>query len=71
MKALRLQFDPNQKHQHDAVAAVVDLFEGLPRYAVTDAALSTEIVANLPPLVLQEDPQLLMYADNARIKAEG
>lgn len=49
MKALRLQFDPNQKHQHDAVAAVVDLFEGLPRYAVTDAALSTEIVANLPP----------------------
>ena len=29
------------------------------------------VAARLPPRVLQEDPQLLMYADNARIKAEG
>lgn len=29
------------------------------------------VAARLPARVLQEDPQLLMYADNARIKAEG
>jgi len=29
------------------------------------------VAARLPARVLQEDPQLLMYTDNARIKAEG
>ena len=28
---MKLQFDPNQGFQHDAVAAVVDLFEGQPQ----------------------------------------
>lgn len=49
MKELRLQLDPNQKHQLDAVAVVVNLFEGLPRHAAADVALSTEVAPNLPP----------------------
>lgn len=60
---LRLQFDPNQKHQRDAVAAVVGLFEGLPRHAVADAALSTEVVPNLPPYETLNEAWL---ADNLR-----
>ena len=45
---LRLQFDPNQKHQLDAVESVTRLFEGLRR---REAAFmgGGEIVPNLPP----------------------
>ena len=28
---MKLQFDPNQTHQLDAIRAVVDLFEGQPQ----------------------------------------
>ena len=45
---LKLQFDPNQKHQLDAVESVARLFEGLPRRAA-EFALGGEIVPNLPP----------------------
>lgn len=47
MSQLKLQFDPNQKHQLDAVESVVRLFDGLPR-RVAAFALGDEIVANLP-----------------------
>lgn len=37
---MRLQFDPNQAYQHDAIAAVTDLFDGQPlgqsEYSVID-----------------------------------
>lgn len=46
--ALKLQFDPNQKHQLEAVEAVTRLFEGLPRRAA-EFSLGREIVPNLPP----------------------
>lgn len=44
---LQLKFDANQEHQLQAVASVVRLFEGLPRF---DEAfrLDNEVVANLP-----------------------
>lgn len=45
---LKLQFDPNQPYQHDAVEAVARLFEGLPRQGA-DFKLGDEIVPNLPP----------------------
>src|SRR5690349_10905140 len=45
---LRLQFDPNQPHQHDAVEAIARLFNGLPRRAAV-FSISGEIVPNLPP----------------------
>ena len=52
---LKLQFDPNQQYQLDAVHSVVDLFEGLPRQADADI-LQAEIVPNLPPFqTLAED----------------
>jgi type III restriction enzyme len=46
-KELRLQFDPNQKHQIDAVDCVVRLFEGLPRRE-EGFALGYDVVPNLP-----------------------
>ncbi len=45
---LKLQFDPNQLYQHDAVEAVARLFEGLPRQTA-DFKLGDEILPNLPP----------------------
>ncbi len=48
---LRLQFDPNQPHQLNAVESVARLFEGLPRFtaAVPGAfALGDDVVPNLP-----------------------
>ena len=45
---LKLQFDPNQPYQLDAVENIARLFEGLPRQA-TDFALGDEIRPNLPP----------------------
>ncbi len=47
-KELRLQFDPNQKHQIDAVDCIVRLFEGLPPREET-FALGYDVVPNLPP----------------------
>jgi type III restriction enzyme len=45
---LKLQFDPNQVYQLDAVEAVARLFEGLPHQAA-DFKLGDEIIPNLPP----------------------
>ncbi len=45
---LKLQFDPNQSYQLDAIRSVTGLFEGLPRQADADI-LQAEIVPNLPP----------------------
>ncbi len=43
---MKLQFDPNQIYQHDAIAAVADLFEGQPRgmpeYTVIDMGTSND-----------------------------
>ncbi len=47
---LKLQFDPNQDYQIDAIAAAVDLFEGLPRQT-TEYRLE-DVIPNLP---LHED----------------
>ncbi|MFZ5821821.1 MAG: DEAD/DEAH box helicase family protein, partial [Chloroflexota bacterium] len=44
----KLQFDPNQPYQHDAVESVARLFEGLPRQTA-DFTLGDEINPNLPP----------------------
>ena len=48
MPKLQFKFDPNQDFQLEAIAAVVDLFEGLPRYT-SEFALGDQAVANLPP----------------------
>ena len=44
---LQFKFDPNQDFQLEAIASVVDLFEGLPRHT-SEFALGDEAVANLP-----------------------
>ena len=38
---MKLQFDPNQPHQLDAVAAVMDLFDGQPQGAPEYAVINT------------------------------
>ena len=45
---LKLQFDPNQPYQLDAVEFVACLFEGLP-HQNADFKLGDEIIPNLPP----------------------
>jgi type III restriction enzyme len=45
--ALKLQFDPNQKHQLDAVESMVRLFDGMSRYS-TQFTLGDEVSSNLP-----------------------
>lgn len=59
---LRLQFDPSQQYQLDAVESVVRLFEGLPR---TEGVFSLggEVVPNLP---LFEDLSETWLYDNLR-----
>ncbi len=47
MPKLRFKFDANQDFQLEAIASVVDLFEGLPRYT-SEFALGEVAVANLP-----------------------
>lgn len=41
---MEFKFDPNQRYQHDAICAVVDLFEGQPRNAST---LETSLEGNI------------------------
>jgi type III restriction enzyme len=45
---LKLQFDPNQQYQLDAIESIARLFEGLPRQEHA-GLLQAEIVPNLPP----------------------
>ena len=45
--AITLKFDANQEFQHEAVQAVVDVFEGIPPMPL-DQTLSFEAVPNLP-----------------------
>ncbi|MBY0062358.1 restriction endonuclease [Priestia aryabhattai] len=49
-KKLKLQFDPNQTYQLDAIANVVDLFDGVPYQEQQDMLQRTteDIIANYP-----------------------
>ena len=44
---MKLQFDPNQQYQLDAVAAVTDLFDGQPQGAPEYAVIHTEDYGSL------------------------
>jgi len=44
---MKLQFDPNQQYQLDAVAAVTDLFDGQPQGAPEYAVIHTEDYGDL------------------------
>lgn len=44
---MKLQFDPNQPYQRDAVAAVVDLFDGQPQGTPEYAVIHTEDYGSL------------------------
>jgi type III restriction enzyme len=65
---LKLQFDPNQLYQHDAVESVARLFEGLPRQSA-DFKLGDEIVPNLPPFEALSESWL--YDNLRQIQQEG
>ncbi len=62
---LKLKFDANQEHQVQAVASVVRLFEGLPRYEEA-FRLGDEVVANMPAFA--ELPEDLLLADLTAIQ---
>ncbi len=58
MSKIKIQFDPNQEHQNEAVESVVKLFEGLFR---TDIAfdMSDDIKPNIPPYFQLDQSWLL------------
>ena len=66
--ALKIQFDPNQPYQHDAVESVARLFEGLPRQGV-DFKLGDEIIPNLPPFEALNESWL--YDNLRQIQQDG
>lgn len=66
--ALKIQFDPNQPYQHDAVESVARLFEGLPRQGV-DFKLGDEIFPNLPPFEALNESWL--YDNLRQIQQDG
>lgn len=48
MKPLKIQFDPNQSHQIEAISSIVQLFEGLFRADTEAFELGDEITPNIP-----------------------
>lgn len=65
---LKLQFDPNQPYQHDAVENVARLFEGLPRQTA-NFTLGDEIKPNLSPFESLSESWL--YDNLRQIQQDG
>jgi len=65
---LKLQFDPNQPYQLDAVENVARLFEGLPRQTA-NFTLGDEINPNLPPFESLSESWL--YDNLRQIQQDG
>jgi type III restriction enzyme len=67
---MKLQFDPNQQYQLDAVAAVTDLFDGQPQGAPEYAVIHTEdygsLFAGQARTELGVGNRLLLAEDNLR-----
>ncbi len=49
MSKIKIHFDPNQEHQNEAVASIVELFDGLFRADTSAYELGDEITPNIPP----------------------
>ena len=49
MSAIKIQFDPNQEHQKEAVESALGLFDGLFRADTGTYKLSDDITPNIPP----------------------
>jgi type III restriction enzyme len=68
---MKLQFDPNQQFQLDAVSAVVDLFEGQPNgepdYAVVKRTFWGDLAAQTEGLVVSSGNQLLIDRERLRV----
>jgi type III restriction enzyme len=56
---MQLKFDANQEHQLQAIAAVVDLFDGQPRMEAGLAALATSLIPAVPNRLDLDEAALL------------
>ncbi|MBQ2529301.1 MAG: DEAD/DEAH box helicase family protein, partial [Treponema sp.] len=68
VKPVKIQFDPNQDYQRDAVDAVCGVFEGLSKRESVDFSLDVDCVPNCETSTVFEPYELLENVNNVRSK---
>ncbi|MEE3434393.1 MAG: DEAD/DEAH box helicase family protein [Treponema sp.] len=68
VKPVKIQFDPNQDYQRDAVDAVCGVFEGLSKRETVDFSLDIDCVPNCETSTVFEPYELLENVNNVRSK---
>lgn len=68
VKPVKIQFDPNQDYQGDAVDAVCGVFEGLSKREAVDFSLEIDCVPNCETSTPLEPYELLENINNVRAK---
>ena len=68
VKPVKIQFDPNQDYQKDAVDAVCGVFEGLAKRDAVDFSLDVDCVPNCETSTVFESYELLENVNNVRSK---
>lgn len=68
VKPIKIQFDPNQDYQKDAVDAVCGVFEGIPKRKAVDFSLDIDCVSNSKTFPIFDSYELLENINKVRAK---